>query len=396
MELHSVTAPPLWRGDRYTHPRIRVAYLSGDFRAHPVAILMAGVLEHHDREKFEIIAISFGADEQSDIRTRIKDAVETFIDARGKSDFEIASLLRQREVDIAVDLMGLTADCRTSIFAFRPAPVQVNYLGYPGTMATNFMDYIIADRVVVPESERHQYREKIVYLPDSYLASDDRRRIATIRPSRAEAGLPNEGLVFCSFNNTYKFTPEMFALWMRVLCKVEGSVLWLPESNAASLRNLKREADSAGIDPVRLVFASHIASPDEHLARLSLADLFLDTLPCNAHSTASDALWAGVPVLTCVGSTFAGRVAASLLHAIGLPELVTHSLADYEAKAVFFATDGAALAELKTKLASQREVSALFDTARFTRNLESAFAAMRDRTAGGEAPRGFAVGEAAS
>src|SRR5882672_5156109 len=186
MERHSVAAQPLWRGERYNHPRIRVAYLSGDLRAHPVAILMAGVLELHDRERFETIAISFGADEQSEVRTRVKGAVETFIDTRGKSDFEIASLLREREVDIAVDLMGLTADCRSAIFAFRPAPVQVNYLGYPGTMATESMDYIIADQVVIPEGEKHQYREKIIHLPDSYLPSDDKRRIAAHRPSRAE------------------------------------------------------------------------------------------------------------------------------------------------------------------------------------------------------------------
>jgi predicted O-linked N-acetylglucosamine transferase (SPINDLY family) len=359
-----------------------------------VAILMAGVFEQHDRERFDVIAVSFGPDEQSEIRARVKEGVETFIDARGLSDFEIASLLREREVDVAVDLMGLTADCRSAIFAFRPAPAQVNYLGYPGTMATESMDYIIADRVVVPEGEKHQYREKIVYLPDSYLPSDDKRRISARRPSLTEAGLPNEGFVFCSFNNTYKFTPEMFAIWMRLLGKVEGSVLWLPESNVSAQRNLKREAEAEGIDARRLIFAPHLASPEEHLARLALADLFLDTLPCNAHSTASDALWAGVPVLTCAGSTFAGRVAASLLHALGLPELIAQSLADYEAKALSLAHAPVALADLKAKLARQRKIAPLFDTVRFTRNLESALATMRDRTARGEAPRSFAVSEA--
>jgi predicted O-linked N-acetylglucosamine transferase (SPINDLY family) len=396
MERHGVAAHSLWRGERYDHKRIRVAYISGDLRVHPVAILMAGVLEQHDRERFEAIAVSFGQDDQSDIRTRVRGAVENFIDARGLSDFEIASSLREREVDVAVDLMGLTADCRTGIFAFRPAPAQVNYLGYPGTMATESMDYIIADRVVIPEGEQHHYREKIVYLPDSYLPSDDKRRIAPHRQSRAEAGLPQEGFVFCSFNNTYKFMPEMFAGWMRLLGKVEASVLWLPESNASAQRNLKREAEAAGIDGRRVVFAPHLASPDEHLARLSLADLFLDTLPCNAHSTASDALWAGLPVLTCMGSTFAGRVAASLLHALGLPELVARSRADYEAKALFLAADAGAIADLKVKLARQRKTAPVFDTARFTRNLESAFTTMRDRSARGEAPRSFAVGETAS
>jgi predicted O-linked N-acetylglucosamine transferase (SPINDLY family) len=396
IERHGVAAGPLWRGERYKHGRIRVAYISGDLHIHPVAILMAGVFEQHDRERFETFAVSFGHDEQSEIRARVKGAIETFIDARGKSDFEIASLLREREVDVAVDLMGLTADCRSGIFAFRPAPAQVNYLGYPGTMAAESMDYIIADRVVIPEGEKHQYREKIVYLPDCYLPSDDKRRIAARRPSRAEAGLPKGGFVFCSFNNTYKFTPEMFATWMRLLRKVEGSVLWLPESNASAQRNLKREAEAEGIDAGRLVFAPHLTSLEEHLARLALADLFLDTLPCNAHSTASDALWAGLPVLTCVGSTFAGRVAASLLHALGLPELIMRSLSDYEEKALSLATDAVALAALKTTLARQRKVSPLFDTARFTRNLESAFATMRDRTARGEGPRSFAVGEDAS
>ena len=396
MERHSLAAQPLWRGERYSHGRVRLAYVSGDLHSPPVAILMAGVFEHHDRERFETIAVSFGPDEESEIRARVKAGVENFVDARGLSDFEIASLLRQREVDVVVDLMGLTADCRSGIFAFRPAPAQVNYLGYPGTMATESMDYIIADRVVVPEGEKHHYREKIVYLPDCYLASDDKRRIAPHRPSRSEAGLPNEGLVFCAFNNAYKFMPEVFAVWMRLLGKAEGSILWLPQSNAAAQRNLKREAERAGIDAGRLIFAPHLASPEEHLARLGLADLFLDTLPCNAHSTASDALWAGVPVLTCAGSTFAGRVAASLLRALGLPELIAHSLPEYEAKGLFLATDAAALADLKAKLACQRGSAPLFDTARFTRNLESAFATMRDRTARGEAPRSFAVGETAS
>jgi predicted O-linked N-acetylglucosamine transferase (SPINDLY family) len=395
-ERHSVPAQRLWRGERYNHDRIRVAYISGDLRTHPVAILMAGVFEQHDRERFDVTAVSFGPDDGSEIRARVKEGVETFIDARGRSDFEIASLLREREVDVAVDLMGLTADCRPGIFAFRPAPAQVNYLGYPGTMATESMDYIIADRVVIPDGEKHHYREKIVYLPGSYLASDDKRRIAAQRPSRAEVGLPQEGFVFCSFNNAYKFIAEMFAAWMRLLGKVKGSVLWLPESDPSAQRNLKREAEAEGIDARRLVFAPHLAAPEDHLARLSLADLFLDTLPCNAHSTASDALWAGLPVLTCAGSTFAGRVAASLLHALDLPELVTRSLAEYESKALDLATDPTAFTNLKTKLALQRKIAPLFDTARFTGNLESAFTTMRERAAKGEAPRSFAVGETAS
>ena len=395
MTRHAVLPPPLWRGERYDHARIRVAYVSGDFRVHPVAILMAGVFEHHDRQRFETIGISFGLDDRSDVRARVAGAFEHFIDARGKSDFEIATRLREMEVDIAVDLMGPTAGCRSGIFTFRASPVQVNYLGYPGTMACKFMDYILADRVVIPEDEKRHYSEKIVYLPDSYLANDDKRGIATHKPSRADAGLPQDGFVFCSFNNTYKFTPEMFAVWMRILRRVEGSVLWLPEGNEAARRNLAREAEARGVAPDRIVFAPYLASAEDHLARLGLADLFLDTLPCNAHTTASDALWAGLPVLTCKGSTFAGRVAASLLHAVGLPELVADSLAAYEAMAVSLARDAAALSAIRTKLARNRNGTALFDTARFTRNLETAFVQMRARSLRGEAPQSFAVGEGA-
>ena len=335
--------PPLWRGEQYHHERLRVAYVSGDFRAHPVSILMAGVFEHHDRTRFETTGISIGPDDRSEIRARVAAGFERFIDAGRKSDLEIASLLREMEVDIAVDLMGLTADCRPGIFALRPAPVQVNYLGYPGTMGAPFMDYILADRVVIPEREQHHYSEKIVYLPDTYLASDGRRTIAPA-PSRAEAGLPEHGFVFSSFNQTYKFTPEVFAVWMRLLRAAEGSVLWLPEGNDAARRNLTRAAESHGVARERLIFAPHLPSAEQHLARLSLADLFLDTLPSNAHSTASDALWAGLPLLTCMGSTFAGRVAASLLGAIGLPELVTESIAAYEAMALNLARDAGAWA----------------------------------------------------
>ena len=386
----NLALPPLWRGERYDHERIRVAYVSGDFRTHPVAILIAGVFEHHDRERFETAGISIGPDDGSEIRARIAAGFERFIDARGKSDLQIASLLREMEVDVAIDLMGLTADCRPGIFALRPAPVQVNYLGYPGTMGAPFMDYIFADAVVIPEHGKHHYSEKVVYLPDTYLASDDKRPIAPV-PSRAEAGLPEYGFVFCSFNQTYKFTPEMFAVWMRLLGAAEGSVLWLPEGNEAARRNLARAAEEHGVARERLIFAPHLLSAEQHLGRLSLADLFLDTLPCNAHSTASDALWAGLPLITCMGSTFAGRVAASLLGAIGLPELVTESIAAYEAMALLLARDAGPIGEIKAKLARNRNTAPLFDTARFTRNLEAAFAHMRERAKRGEAPQSFAV-----
>jgi predicted O-linked N-acetylglucosamine transferase (SPINDLY family) len=395
MQRHAVLLPPLWRGERYDHARIRIAYVSGDFRVHPVAMLMAGVFEHHDRARFETIGVSFGPDDGSELRARVAGAFEHFLDVRGKSDGEIARMLREREVDIVVDLMGPTAGCRSGIFASRPAPVQVNYLGYPGTMACPFMDYILADRVVIQTGEHGHYSEKIVTLPDTYLAGDDARAISSAAPSRAEAGLPEHGFVFCSFNNSYKFTPAMFAVWMRILRAVEGSVLWLPEGNAPARRNLVREAATHGIAADRIVFAPFLDDSADHLARLPLADLFLDTLPCNAHTTASDALWAGLPVLTCKGGTFAGRVAASLLHATGLDELVTESLAAYEARAVSLARDCAALGAIRANLARNRRTATVFDTARFTRNLEAAYTRMHARALRGEAPIEFAVGEGA-
>ena len=381
----------LWSGEHYRHERLRIAYLSADFRAHPVSILMAGVFEHHDRSRFETFGISFGSDDKSEIRARIASSVEHFIDVGGKGEFQIASLLRECQVDIAVDLMGATADCRPEIFAFRPAPVQVNYLGFPGTMGVDFFDYILADRVVIPEAERQSYAEKVVYLPDSYLPGDDKRRIAAKTPSRGEAGLPEHGFVFCSFNSTYKFTPEIFSVWMRVLAGVEGSVLWLPQSDTCARQNLRRYAEERGIDPVRLLFAPRLPSVDDHLARLRLSDLFLDTLPCNAHTTASDALWAGVPVLTCKGATFAGRVAASVLHALDMPELITDTLALYEETAIELGRDAAASSRMKAKLEENRNNRPLFDTARFTGNLEAAYTEMATRVARGQSPQNFAV-----
>jgi predicted O-linked N-acetylglucosamine transferase (SPINDLY family) len=287
--------------------------------------------------------------------------------------------------------MGLTGDCRDGILAHRPAPVQENYLGFPGTTALPEMDYLIADRTVIPENERDCYTEKIVYLPDTYLPSDSQRRIGERIFRRAEEGLPEAGFVFASFNNSFKFTPEVFAVWMRLLSAVDGSVLWLSEPDAVAVRNLKREAEARGINADRLVFARYVASIDEHLARSSLADLFLDTLPCNAHTTASDALWVGLPVITARGTTFAGRVAASLLQTIGLDELIANSLAEYEALALKLARNADALARVKRKLKQNRETHPLFDTARFTRNLERAFMAMCERARRGASPESFAV-----
>ena len=383
-------ANPLWRGERYRHERIRVAYLSGDFRSHAVAFLIAGVFEHHDKTCFETVGVSFGATGESDIRTRIERALDSFIDVRDKTDTEIASMLRRMEVDIAVDLMGFTGACRTGIFAFRPAPVQVNYLGYPGTMGADYIDYLLADRILIPQQEEVYYSEKIVTLPDTYQANDSQRGIAELTPTRAEAGLPDQGMVFCCFNNSFKILPEMFDIWMRILRAVEGSVLWLLDLNALVTGNLRREAAARGVAPERLVFAPRMPVAN-HLARHRLADLFLDTLPYNAHTTASDALWAGLPVLTCVGSTFAGRVAASLLTAVGLPELIVSSLEEYEALALELAQNPTMLTDLKVKLARNRENYPLFDTARFTRHIETAYRQMVERSRRGLPPESFAV-----
>jgi predicted O-linked N-acetylglucosamine transferase (SPINDLY family) len=381
---------PLWRGEIYRHDKIRVAYLSADFHSHATAVLMAGVFEHHDRSRFETIAISFGPDDRSPMRARLKAGFDRFLDIARQGDAEAAQLLRSSEIDIAVDLKGYTQEARPGILPFRAAPVQAQYLGFPGTMGADYIDYIIADETVIPEEDRCFYAEKVVCLPGTYQANDSKRRIADKTPSRAEAGLPEEGFVFCSFNNTYKLAPDIFDIWMRLLGVVEGSVLWLLKDNEAAARNLKREAETRGISPQRLVFAPR-ADAAEHLARQRLADLFLDTLPYGAHTTASDALWAGLPVLTCLGHTFPGRVAASLLKAVGVPELITTNLTDYEDLALRLAREKETLAAVKAKLAANRDQALLFDTARFTRNLEAAYTRMWERSQRSEAPEAFAV-----
>ncbi len=381
---------PLWQGERYRHERIRIAYLSADFRPHAVAYLIAELFETHDRARFEITAISFGRDDTSDMRQRLERAFDRFIEMRGKSDREVALLLKALEIDIAVDLTGYTKDGRAGILAFRPAPVQVNYLGYPGTMGADFIDYILADPVIIPEDQQRFYSEKIAYLPDTYQPNDSKRRIAEPTPTRGEAGLPETGFVFCSFNNSFKITPPVFDIWMRLLRQVQGSVLWLLEDNETALRNLRREAEQRGVAKDRLVFAPRLAMED-HLARHRLADLLLDTLPYNAHTTASDALWTGLPVVTCLGAGFAARVAGSLLNAVGLPELVTRSRAEYEALALALARDKDRLTSIRAKLAQNRGVFPLFDAERFRRHIESAFETMWQRSQRGEPPASFAV-----
>ena len=393
----------LWSADKYPsvptvqreqsdkHGKIRVAYLSADFNGHAVATLLAGVCEQHDKSRFETTAISYVDSDGSAMRRRLERAFDRGIDVAGKSDQEVASAIRRLEIDVAVDLMGFTGECRPGILALRPAPLQINFLGFPGTMGSNAFDYIIADPIVIPEEHKQHYSESVVHLPDSYLPADSVRRIAARKPTRAEAGLPDEGFVFCSFNASYKFSPEIFEVWMRLLRAVERSVLWLPQMNATAVRNLRAEAARRGVSERRLVFAPFLREDEDHLARLGLADLFLDTLPYNAHSTAVDALWAGVPVLTMCGNAFAGRVASSALTAAGLSDLITMTLEDYEVLALRLAREPQTLAALRARLEHNRNTSALFDTVRYTRNLEAAYLLMWQMQQSGEAPAHFAI-----
>jgi protein O-GlcNAc transferase len=376
---------PIWQGERYDHNRIRVAYLSPDFHEHATSFLMAGMFECHDKSKFEITAISWGPNDNSEIRRRLQGPCDRFIEARPSSDDQIVGLIKSLEIDLLVDLKGFTQHSRTSIFARRSAPVQINYLGYPGTMGAQYIDYIVADRIVIPEDQREFYTEKIAYLPNSYQVNDAKRSIAEKAFTRTELGLPLMGFVFCCFNNNYKITPGVFDCWMRILKQVDGSVLWLLKDNAKVANNLKKEAAARGVNVDRLILATRMPLPD-HLARHGLADLFLDTLPCNAHTTASDTLWAGLPVLTCLGETFAGRVAASLLSAISLPELIATTLEAYEQTAIDLAMYPGQLASIKRKLAENRLTTPLFDTKLFTKHIEAAYTAMHERHQAGLPP----------
>jgi len=360
------------------HRKIRIGYYSADFDKHATAYLMAGLIEEHDREKFELVAFSFGPDRIDEMRKRISAAFDRFIDVRNKSDKDIALLSRNMEVDIAVDLKGFTQDQRVGIFSYRPAPIQVNYLGYPGTMGAKYFDYLIADSTLIPNASQRHYSEKIAYLPNSYQVNDRKRQIADKQFSREELGLPQTGFVFCCFNNNYKLMPSTFDGWMRILKQVDGSVLWLLEDNPTAARNLRKEADARGVSAERLIFAKRMPLA-EHLARHRVADLFIDTLPCNAHTTASDALWAGLPLLTCVGDTFAGRVAASLLNAIELPELIATTQEQYEALAVELATNTGRSKDIRQKLKNNRLTTPLFDTRMSTKHIEAAYTQMYER-----------------
>jgi protein O-GlcNAc transferase len=376
LHLRQSGAPAPLPPARYAHSRIRIAYLSADFHQHATAQLMARLFELHDRSRFEVIGVSYGGDDGSAMRQRLTRAFDRFVDARDMRDADVARTLRQLEVDIAVDLKGHTAYSRLSILASRPAPVQATYLGYPGTSAAPYIDYVLADRIVLPPEHQQFYSEKVIYLPHSYQVNDATVEMAPTAPTRAELGLPENAFVYCCFNNIFKLLPPMFDLWMRILAARPQSVLWLLEPLPGAKRNLAAAARARGIDASRLLFAPR-APLAEHLARQRRADLFLDTLPYNAHTTASDALRAGLPVLTCLGSTFAGRVAASLLHAVGLPELVAPDLAEYERMALELPTEA-----LKEKLARNLPGCALFDSERACRAIEAAYEEMlRDKLA---------------
>jgi predicted O-linked N-acetylglucosamine transferase (SPINDLY family) len=364
--------------------KIRIGYFSADFRTHPVACLTAGMFEHHDRSKFEITAFAFGPEANDAMQVRLAKAVDRFVDVRQRSNLEIADLARELGLDIAVDLNGFTAHSRTEIFALRAAPIQVNFLGYPGTMGAQFMDYLIADGTVIPRAQQAHYAEQIVYLPNCFMPFDSSYAISNRIFTREELGLPPTEFVFCCFSNNYKIMPAIFDRWMRILRRIEGSVLWLSQVNATAVGNLRREAERRGVAGGRLIFAERMESLPEHLARLKVADLFLDTFPYNAHATAMDALWAGVPLLTHAGESFASRVAASLLCTAGLPEFVAGSAEQYEEKAVEVAKDHTGLTAARRKLALRD--TPLFDTGLYTRNLDAAYEMIHERFRAGLPP----------
>jgi predicted O-linked N-acetylglucosamine transferase (SPINDLY family) len=367
-------------------PRLRIGYASADFHDHAVAHLTVGLFERHDRTRFEIHGYSFGHDDGSEYRRRIAAACDRFTDVRRDAFRATAERIARDGIDVLVDLMGHTGGSRPEVLALRPAPVQANWLGYAGTTGGSYIDYLVGDRIVVPQGDFEWCSERVVWLPDCYLATDDAQPIAARVPSRGECGLPERGAVFCVFNQVAKIDERIFAAWMRVLAAVPGSVLWLSAVSAGAQRSLRAAAARHGVAPERLVFAAHVAAKADHLARQRVADLFLDTHVYNAHTTACDALWAGLPVLTCPSPAFPGRVATSLLHAVGLPELSVATLAEYERTAVELARSPERLADLKARLERNRRAMPLFDTTRFARGLERAYEAMWARHERGEPP----------
>ena len=364
-------APHLTDGSGYGHSRLRVGYLSSDFCSHAVSILTAELYELHDRSKVEVFGFSWTREDGSPLRARVVNAMDHYIRIDGMSDEDAARLIRNHEIDILVDLQGLTLGARPNILSYRPAPVQITYLGFPGPTALPEIDYVLADEFLLPPETAQSYTEKPLYLPDTFQINDRRREIGP-RPGRGSCGLPEDVFVFCCFNNNFKYTPDVFGTWMRILQRTPGSVLWLTADNDTVKENLRRYAQEAGVDPARLIYASR-AVPSEYLARFQLADLFLDTFPFNAGTTASDALWAGLPLLTYTGKSFASRMAGSLLRAVGLPELITYSLQDYEEKAVEMAGRRERVEEMKRQLESTRLTNDLFDSPRLVRNIEQLY-----------------------
>jgi predicted O-linked N-acetylglucosamine transferase (SPINDLY family) len=387
---HFPPATPVATIKRSPGKKIRLGYVAGEFREHATSWLMAGLFESHDRDKFELVAFDNGWDDKSPMRVRLNAAFGKIIDISRLSNRQAAERIAAEEIDILVNLNGYVGLHRTGVFAHRPAPVQVNYLGSPATMGAPYIDYIIADRILIPRDEEQYYTEKVVILPDSYQVNDRARAAPGAAPSRGDCGLPENEFVFCSFNSSYKLTPEIFAVWMNILKAVPKSVLWLLENNPDFAANLRRAAMAAGVGAERLIFAPMVPL-ERHLARMQQADLFLDLLPCGGHTTASDALWAGVPLVTCRGHAFGGRVAASLLNAVGLPELIAENLNDYQALALGLAGDPKRLKALRQKLAQNRLTTPLFDTARFRRHIEAAFTTMVEIFRRGEAPKAIQV-----
>jgi protein O-GlcNAc transferase len=383
-------APPVLRKSQQTHSKVRIAYLSSDFRDHAVAQLMIGVFEAHDKERFETYAFSTGPDDGSELHRRVQRSFGHLIDAQSWSDAAIAARMAELEIDVLIDLGGHSAGGRTRVLSFRPAPIQVSLLGYPGTLGASYVDYLIADPVVVPPEQRRHYAEQLIYLPDSYLPTEGAAVIAA-QATRAAAGLPDAGTVFCCFNAPYKISPAIFSVWMRVLRSVADGILWLRDGSDTLRRNLIAEAARRGVDPQRLVFAARTATRDEHYARFSLADLFLDTAPYNAHTTAAEALGLAVPIVTLKGSTFAGRAAASLLQSCGMAELAVDTLADYEVLAVELGRDPNRRANLQERLRQARSHGALFDPARYCRQLEAALLEAWSRQQRGEPAATFHI-----
>lgn len=365
--------------------KIRLGYLSGEFCDHPTSYNIVGVFENHDKQRFELIAFDNGRDDGGVTRARINAAMDRVIGIRELSDAQAAKCIAEANVDILIDCNGFIGRNRVRVCAQRPAPLQLSFAVYPGTLGASYVDYLLCDEIVIPPEDRKFYAEQVVQMPHSYQANDRFRHISSRNFSRAELGLPEFGMVFCCFNNNYKIMPATFDCWVRILSAVPGSVLWLLADNPAAVANLRREARERGLDPARLIFASRMPVAD-HLARQRAADLFLDTLPCNAHATASDALWAGLPVLTCLGSTFSGRVAASLLRAVGLPELITRSLDQYVDHAIYFGSNSSELARIKNELAGNRLSTPLFETPLYTKHLESAYVEMHRRRCDGLSP----------